>query len=180
MKKILFIFIVFIGQNISISMAQNAYNYSFQKAAGGDFNLSDYKGKVLLIVNTASQCGFTGQYKDLQEIYDKYKDRGFEIIAVPSRDFGNQEFAQEDKVIEFTNKNYNISFPVTKISKVSGDVAHPFYLWANESSGFFGSPKWNFHKYLIDKNGNLAKWFSSATKPNSPKIIAEIELELMK
>ncbi|MCE2687938.1 MAG: glutathione peroxidase [Rickettsiales bacterium] len=160
------------GANMTIS---NAYQFSFTSIDNKAINLSDFKGKVVLIVNTASKCGLTPQYKGLQELHEKYKDKGLVIIAVPSADFANQEFAQTSQVKEFTDKEFHITFPLTTITKVKGENAHPFYLWANDKAGFIGSPKWNFHKYLIDKNGNFAGWFSSSTKPTSPIIINKIE-----
>jgi glutathione peroxidase len=155
--------------------ASNSYQFSFTSIDDKEINLSDLKGKVILVVNTASKCGFTPQYEGLQDLYKKYKDKGLIIIGVPSADFANQEFSQASQVKEFTEKEFNITFPITTIQKVKGRQAHPFYLWANSNAGFIGSPKWNFHKYLIDKNGNLTAWFSSATKPNSKKITNKIE-----
>lgn len=153
----------------------NAHQFSFALIDGKSINLSDLKGKVILIVNTASKCGFTNQYHDLQALHKKYKDKGLFIIGVPSRDFANQEFSQLSQVKKFTDQKFHITFPLTTISKVKGKDAHPFYLWANEKSGFIGSPKWNFHKYLIDKNGNFSAWFSSTTKPTSQKVVTKIE-----
>ena len=158
--------------NMTIS---NAHQFSFKSVDGLLINLLELKDKVILVVNTASKCGFTPQYEGLQKLHEKYKDRGLFIIGVPSSDFANQEFKQISQVKEFTDKEFHITFPLTEIEKVKGKEAHPFYLWANSKSGFIGSPKWNFHKYLIDKNGNFAAWFSSPTKPQSPKIINKIE-----
>jgi glutathione peroxidase len=155
--------------------ASNAYQFSFTSIDGQSINLLDFKGKVVLVVNTASKCGFTPQYEGLQKLHEKYKDRGLVIIGVPSADFANQEFSQISQVKEFTKKEFHITFPLTTIEKVKEKEAHPFYLWVNNKAGFMGSPKWNFHKYLIDKNGNFAAWFSSPTKPNAPKIINKIE-----
>ena len=155
--------------------ASNAHIFSFENIDGSKINMADFKGKVVLVVNTASQCGFTPQYGALQRIYKKYQDKGLVIVAVPSADFANQEFATNKQVQDFTEKEFNITFDITSINKVTGDNAHPFYLWANNRFGFFGAPKWNFHKYLIDKNGNLDSWFSSTTKPDSDKIINRIE-----
>lgn len=154
---------------------KNAYQFSFKAIDGKTINLSDYKGKVILVVNTASKCGFTNQYQSLQNLYAKYQNKGLIIIAVPSNDFGNQELASESQVASFTQKEFKITFPLTTISQVSGKNAHPFYIWANQQSGFVGSPKWNFHKYLIDQNGDFAGWFSSATDPMSEKITQKIE-----
>jgi glutathione peroxidase len=158
--------------NMTIS---NVYQFSFKSINGQSINLSELKDKVILVVNTASKCGFTPQYEGLQKLHEKYKDKGLVIIGVPSADFANQEFSQISQVKKFTDKEFHITFPLTEIEKVKGKEAHPFYLWANNKSGFIGSPKWNFHKYLIDKNGNFAAWFSSPTKPQSPKIINKIE-----
>jgi len=154
---------------------RNAYQFSFKAIDGKLINLSDYKGKVILIVNTASKCGFTNQYQSLQKLYNKYQNKGLVIIGVPSNDFGNQELSNDSQIANFTQKEFNITFPLSSISQVSGNNAHPFYLWANQQAGFVGSPKWNFHKYLIDKNGDFSGWFSSATDPISEKMTQKIE-----
>lgn len=173
---ILLSLITFDSFGLTVDMTvSNAHQFSFTSIDGKKINLSDFQGKVILVVNTASKCGFTPQYKGLQTLYEKYKDKGLVVIAVPSSDFANQEFSQISQVKEFTKKEFHITFPLTTIAKVKGNKSHPFYLWANNQAGFIGSPKWNFHKYLIDKNGNLASWFSSPTKPQSPKIINKIE-----
>ena len=177
--KIILALITILGFNSSAVAAnmttKNAYYFSFEGIDGKKINLSDFKGKVILIVNTASKCGLTPQYQGLQELHNKYKDKGLVIIGVPSADFANQEFSQLSQVKEFTDKEFHITFPLTTIAKVKGSDADPFYLWANNQAGFLGSPKWNFHKYLIDKNGNFAGWFSSTTKPQSKEIINKIE-----
>jgi glutathione peroxidase len=111
-------------------------------------------------------------------LHEKYKSRGLVIIGVPSNDFGNQEFSELQQVKDFVHKEFHVTFPLTQVSKVKGENAHPFYLWANNEAGFFASPKWNFHKYLIDKNGNFITWFSSATDPQSKEVIAAIEKNL--
>ncbi len=158
----------------------NAHQFSFQTIDGETINLSDYKGKVILVVNTASSCGLTPQYRGLQELHQEYGDQGLVILGIPSRDFGNQEFAEEKKVKKFTSEKFKVTFQLTEICKVKGVNAHPFYKWAKKQAGFFAAPKWNFHKYLIDKNGNLASWFSSTTAPKSTKIVKNIEKELAK
>lgn len=173
---ILLSLITFDSFSLTVDMTvSNAHQFSFTSIDGKKINLSDFQGKVILVVNTASKCAFTHQYKGLQTLHEKYKDKGLVIIAVPSSDFANQEFNQILQVKEFAKKEFQITFPLTTIEKVKGNKSHPFYLWANNQAGFMGSPKWNFHKYLIDKNGNLASWFSSPTKPQSPKIINKIE-----
>lgn len=160
---------------LNIAMAQNAHQFSFNLANNKQIHLSDLRGKVILIVNTASKCGLTPQYSELENIYQKYKDQGLVIIGVPSGNFANQEFSNIKQVTSFAKQNYHISFNLSTISDVIGQNAHPFYQWANKQATIIGSPKWNFHKYLIDKNGNFAGWFSSVTKPQSKKFIDKIE-----
>ncbi|MDX2082520.1 MAG: glutathione peroxidase [Rickettsiales bacterium] len=179
-KIFLLLFLFFLSNQNSLAQIsmQNAYQFSFDGIDGKKINLSDFRGKLILVVNTASKCGFTPQYKGLQNLYEKYKSKGLIIIGVPSNDFGSQEFGKIDQVKDFTQKEFHVTFPLTTINKVSGENAHPFYLWANKQEGFLASPKWNFHKYLIDKNGNLIAWFSSVTEPESGAIIGAIEKNL--
>lgn len=159
--------------------AKTAYEFSFEKLdKSGLLNLSDYKGKVILIVNTASQCGFTSQYKGLQHLYSHYKDKGLVVIGVPSNDFGQQEPGDADQIAKFCEFNYGVSFPLTDKQIVSGDDAHPFYIWARKTLGFGTAPKWNFHKYLINRNGTLVDYYNSTTDPQSDKMIANIEILL--
>lgn len=179
MQKILYLTTIFfiislqaLANNMSV---QNAHQFSFNSLYNQKINLADFKGKVVLVVNSASKCGFTPQYQELETLYQKYKDKGFVVLAVPSADFGNQEYSSSKEIKEFVSDSFKTTFPITTLEKVSGLDAHPFYLWANDISGFIGSPKWNFHKYLIDKNGNFAGWFSSATSPASSKISKKIE-----
>lgn len=158
----------------------NAHRFEFKTIEGEPIKLSDLKGKAVLVVNTASQCGFTPQYAALQKLHETYGEKGLVVIGVPSDNFGGQEFEQESQVKDFTKETFSATFPLTIISDVKGKNSHPFYQWANKEAGFLGSPKWNFHKYLIGKDGNLAQWFGSATAPDSKKIITAIELELSK
>ncbi len=158
----------------------NAHQFEFHMMDDSKLKLESLKGKVVLIVNTASQCGLTPQYAQLQELYDHFKDDGLVIIGVPSDNFGGQEFAKEEEVKNFTQEKFEITFPLTVINDVKGSSAHPFYVWANKKAGLLGSPKWNFHKYLIDKNGNLAEWYTSTTKPTDEKVLKRIEEELAK
>lgn len=140
--------------------------------------LSDYTGKVILIVNTASKCGFTDQYKGLEMLYQKYKDKGFVVIGVPSNDFGGQEPGDHEEIARFCELNYDVSFLMTAKYSVSGKKAHPFYRWARKVLGFGTGPKWNFHKYLIDRDGTLVDYFHSTTKPGSSRLIKAIEIAL--
>lgn len=156
----------------------NAHQFQFTSMSGDTLDLADYAGRVILVVNTASHCGFTPQYQSLQTLYETYKDQGLVIIGVPCGDFGDQEFADETEVKCFIDNKYTIKFPLTTISHVRGKHAHPFYQWAGKHAGFMGKPKWNFHKYIIDKQGNFVTWFASMTKPMSGKITNVIEQEL--
>lgn len=155
------------------------YQFSFEKLdKTGTLNLSDYKGKVILIVNTASQCGFTSQYKGLQSLYSHYKDKGLVVLGVPSNDFGKQEPGNGHDIAKFCELNYGVTFPMTEKQVVSGSEAHPFYIWAKEKLGFGTAPKWNFHKYLINRRGELVDYYNSTTDPQSDRLVANIEILL--
>ena len=135
-----------------------------------DLRFKDYKGKVLLIVNVASKCGFTGQYEGLQAVWDKYKDKDFVLIGIPSNDF-YQEYKDEKDVKNFCELTFGVNFPMTSLNAVRGEKAHPFYKWAKLTYGKKTVPKWNFHKILINKEGKVISAFSSMTKPTSNKIV---------
>ncbi len=159
-----------------MATTNNAYNYSFQDISNTkQINLADYKNKVIMIVNTASLCGFTKQYTELQALYTKYKDRGFVLIAVPSDDFGKQEPGSNAEIKTFCETNFNITFPITEKLHVHNKMSHPFFSWTRQELGFLSGPKWNFYKYIIGKDGKLISYFSSFTKPTSKKIIKVIE-----
>jgi glutathione peroxidase len=150
---------VFMGQAIAKPSDHTAYDFSFESLQGEPMPLANYKGKVLLVVNTASKCGFTPQYKGLEALYNQYKGRGLVIIGVPSNDFGAQEPGSAKEISAFCQLNYGVTFPMTSRQVVSGDNAHPFYKWAYSVLGFGSAPKWNFHKYLIDRNGHIVDYF---------------------
>jgi glutathione peroxidase len=141
-------------------------------------NLSEYRGKTVLLVNVASKCGFTKQYTGLQELYEKYKDKNFIILGVPSNQFGGQEPGSNEEIKNFCETNFNITFPITDKIDVKGDNAHTIYKWAKENHGISTVPKWNFHKILINKEGKIHDTFGSFTKPLSDKIKKHIELIL--
>ena len=141
-------------------------------------DLNEYKGKTVLLVNVASNCGFTEQYSDLQELYDEYKDKDFIVLGVPSNQFGGQEPGSNDEIKDFCETNFNITFPITDKIDVKGDNAHSIYKWAKKNHGNSAVPKWNFHKILINKEGKIQDTFSSFTKPLSNKIKKQIELIL--
>ena len=158
----------------------NIWAFSFPLPDGGTLPLADYRGKVVLVVNTASECGFTSQYKDLQVLYERYQDKGLTVIAVPSNDFGAQEPGTNEQICAFTRDNYHITFPVTAKQAVKGPNAHPFYQRAGAEAGIFGSPKWNFYKYLIGKDGRMVDWFTPFTDPLDIVLTRTIEVELVK
>jgi len=157
----------------SDSYTLNAYDFSFKDIDGNDLKFKDFKGKVLLVVNVASKCGYTGQYEGLQSVWDKYKDKDFVLIGIPSNEF-YQEYKDEKDVKNFCELTFGVNFPMTSITDVRGSNAHPFYKWAKLTYGIKTVPKWNFHKILIDKNGKVVDSYSSGTKPTSKKIISKI------
>jgi len=155
--------------------SKNVYNFSFTNPQGKKVALDTFRGNVLLIVNTASQCGFTKQYEGLKKLYQKYQDRGFIIIGIPSNDFGNQEPGSDEDIQKFCNLHYSVSFPIMKKERVRGNEAHPFYLWAKKELGFWTGPKWNFHKYLINRTGKLVDYFHSTTTPENQRLVNAVE-----
>ncbi len=162
----------------AVQAGGSAWDYSFIAIDGQPLPLKQFEGKAVLVVNTASQCGFTPQYKALLDLAEKYRERGLVIIGVPSNDFGAQEPGSSTDIKEFCVTNYGINFPLTEKTKVSGDDAHPFYRWAVQNLGVVARPMWNFHKYLIAPDGRIVDWFSSVTKPDSARVINAIEAVL--
>ena len=138
-------------------------------------NLSDLRGKTILLVNVASKCGFTKQYTGLQTLYDNYKNKGFLVIGVPSNQFGGQEPGSNKEIKDFCETNFNITFPITDKVDVKGKNAHIIYKWAKENYGNSTVPKWNFHKILINKEGKIQDTFNSFITPLSDKITKQIE-----
>lgn len=156
----------------------SAYMFSFETITGEPMPLERYRGKVLLIVNTASHCGFTKQYKGLQTLWEKYGERGLVVIGVPSNDFGEQEPKDNHEILDFCRSSYGVSFPLTAKVTVKGKDAHPFYKWAGDVFGERGVPRWNFHKYLVAADGRLTCWSSTGTKPLAKGLVETIETEL--
>jgi glutathione peroxidase len=156
----------------------SVYDFVFTSIDGKPLPLSKYMGNALLIVNTASFCGFTKQYADLQILWNRYKDRDLIVLGVPSNDFGSQEPGTETEIKEFCEINFDIDFPMTAKEHVKGKNSHPFYKWAVHKKGAIAKPRWNFHKYLINSNGELVDWFSSPTSPLSNKMIRSVEAVL--
>jgi glutathione peroxidase len=151
------------------------FDFKIKSINGDQLNLYNLKGKTILLVNVASNCGFTKQYDDLQELYENFMDKGLVIIGVPSNQFGGQEPGTEKEIKNFCETNFNITFPMTTKYDVKGDNAHPLYLWAKETHGKSTVPKWNFHKILINKKGLVEDTYASFTSPMSKKIIKKIE-----
>ena len=178
MNKIVFIiltiFMFFFKSSVIANYDKVFYDFKIEGISGEIINLSDYKNKVVLIVNTASYCGFTKQYDELQELWDLYKSKGLIVLGVPSNSF-NQEKQSNSEVKEFCEVNFNINFPLTAITEVKGEKAHELFKWAKENHGKSAIPKWNFHKILINKQGKVEDTFASFTKPMSKKIINKIE-----
>ena len=150
------------------------FDFKINSLIGELINFNDYKDKVVLLVNTASYCGFTKQYSDLQKLWDKYKAKGLIVLAIPSNSF-NQEKISDDEVKKFCEVNFNINFPISTITDVKGDNAHEIFKWAKKNYGKSAVPKWNFHKILINKNGKIEDTYNSFTNPTSKKITSKIE-----
>ncbi len=155
-----------------------AFDFSFESIEGDSLPLSQFEGQTLLVVNTASFCGFTSQYNALQSIWEKYKDRGLIVLGVPSNDFGNQEPGTAEEIKEFCTVNYGIDFPMTEKVAVKGTQSHPFYAWIRDTLGANKTPKWNFHKYLISFQGEVVASFPSGVSPDSLELVTAIEKAL--
>jgi glutathione peroxidase len=155
-----------------------AHAFSFRSIDGASLPLSTFSGKAVLVVNTASQCGFTGQYAGLQQLWQDYRGRGLVVLGVPSNDFGGQEPKDEAAIREFCEVNFDVDFPLTEKARVRGAGAHPFYRWAAGIVGVAGEPRWNFHKYLIAPDGRLVDWFSTITSPDADRLRRAVEATL--
>ena len=165
---------IFFKNSVSANYEKFFYDFKIESITGEVIDFKDYKNKVVLVVNTASYCGFTKQYDELQELWDLYKTKGLIVLGVPSNSF-NQEKKNNEDVKEFCEINFNINFPLTSITEVKGSNAHELFQWAKDNHGKSAIPKWNFHKLLINKDGKIDDTFASFTKPMSKKIINKIE-----
>ena len=177
MKFLITIICTMFFSSSSSSNQKNFHEFSIESIEGDIINMDKFKGNVVLLVNTASKCGFTPQYAGLQLLYDRYKDDGLVVLGVPSNDF-NQELAKNKDVKDFCEIRYGVNFPITSIQHIKGDNAHPIYKWISDNVSVVGTPRWNFHKYLISKNGEIINWYSSMTSPSSDSLIKEIEIAL--
>ncbi|MDD3446317.1 MAG: glutathione peroxidase [Zavarzinia sp.] len=160
-----------------VALAETAFDFTFEKLEGGELPLADFKGKALLVVNTASFCGFTGQYEGMVTIWERYRDKGLVVIGVPSDDF-NQEPGSAAEIKEFCELTYGVDFPMANKTHVIGPEAHPFYRWAAATLGADKVPTWNFHKYLVSPEGQLVAAWSSLTGPTSAGLTDTIEMVL--
>ena len=175
-KQFLLIFMIsLVGNNTSANYEKLAYDFAFKDLDGSELSLAEFKDKVIIVVNVASQCGFTNQYEDMQKIWEKYQAKGVVMLGIPSNDFGQQEPGSNKEIKNFCEAKFGITFPMTEKVSVKGSEAHPFYIWAKENHGKSAVPKWNFHKIIINKEGKIEKTFSSITNPSSKKFKEVIE-----
>jgi glutathione peroxidase len=158
--------------------AGDAYQFEFGSLDGGSLPLAAWRGHPVLVVNTASFCGYTPQYRDLEALWRRYRERGLVVLGVPSNDFGQQEPGSTAEIKQFCETSYQVDFPLTEKYRVIGGNAHPFYRWVAAQLGEAGAPRWNFHKYLIGPDGHLAGAWPSQVGPLDPPIIGEIETML--
>jgi glutathione peroxidase len=170
--------VLFIVTPARAEPAGTAHAFTFTSIEGEALPLSRFAGRTVLVVNTASQCGFTHQYAGLQDLWQRYRDRGLIVLGVPSNDFGGQEPGTEAEIKTFCEVNFDVDFPMTAKVQVTGEGAHPFYRWAADQFGVMAKPRWNFHKYLIGPDGHAVDWFSTATAPTADTVIRAIEAQL--
>jgi glutathione peroxidase len=155
--------------------SKNIYSFTMKTIDGKEKSLSDYKGQVLLVVNVASLCGFTPQYKDLEATYLKYKDKGFQILAFPANNFGQQEPGTDKEIKQFCQTKYSVTFDLFSKISVKGPDQHPLYQYLTKDSPFPGDVKWNFQKYLVDRKGNVVAMYPSRVKPTDKEVVEKIE-----
>lgn len=156
--------------------AETVYQYELNSINGENISLSDYEGDLLLIVNTASECGFTPQYEGLQELYETYSDQGFQVLGFPANNFGGQEPGSDEEIARFCQANYGVTFQMFSKISVKGDDQHPLfaYLTSAENPDFTGEISWNFEKFLVDRNGNVVRRFKSDTEPMSEELTSAV------
>jgi len=178
MKKTLLVaiccFMFFFKNNVMGNYEKIFFDFQIQSITGEIIDFKDYRNKAVLVVNTASFCGFTKQYDDLQLLWDKYRSKNFIVLGIPSNSF-NQESSDNKDVKNFCETNFNITFPLSTITDVKGENAHEVFKWAEKNYGKSAVPKWNFYKILINKEGKIQATYNSFTKPLSEKITSEIE-----
>ena len=156
----------------------SAYEFEFESIDGTPVRLDQWRGRAVLVVNTASECGFTPQYRELQALHDTYREDGLVVLGIPCNDFGGQEPGDEAAILAFCERDYGVTFPMTAKQSVIGSDAHPFFRWIRDQLGEDSLPKWNFHKYLIDREGELCGMWPSRVAPLSPEIAGAVEAAL--
>ena len=167
-----------LGQGKLDAASPSAHGITFTSIDGDSLPLENFAGKAVLVVNTASLCGFTYQYAGLQDVYDRYRDRGLVVLGVPSNDFGQQEPGKADEIKHFCEVNFDIDFPLTEKQSVKGEGAHPFFRHVADQLGEDSLPRWNFHKYLVDPEGRLVGAWPSKAEPAGAEITDAIEQAL--
>jgi glutathione peroxidase len=169
-------------EDVTLMAAQTGtlYEFTLNDIDGKPVALSQFRGRVLLLVNTASFCGNTPQYADLEAMYERYRARGFEILAFPANNFGRQEPGTNEEIKNFCYTKYSLTFPLFSKISVKGDDKHPLYRYLTEQSPFPGEVEWNFQKYLVDRQGNVVARYHHRTKPLSEEVVRELERELAK
>ncbi len=174
-------FFTFTGLTMTaIAGETTIYDFTVKSLDGKDVSLARYKGKVLLIVNVASRCGYTPQYKELEELYTKYKDRGFVVLGFPANNFGGQEPGTDEEIAEFCERNYGVTFAMFSKISVKGEDQHPLYRYITTSEPVAGEVRWNFQKYLVGRDGALLEKYASSVKPLSGDLVSAVELALEK
>ena len=175
-KVIIFLVMISIfGNKVNANYDKLAYDFQFNDLDGSPLSLSEYKGKIIIAVNVASQCGFTKQYEDMQKVWEKYQSKGIIMLGIPSNDFGKQEPGTSKEIKNFCEAKFGITFPMTEKVLVKGPEAHPFYIWAKKNHGESAVPKWNFHKIIIGTDGKVIDTFASITSPSSRRFIKALE-----
>jgi glutathione peroxidase len=154
---------------------KSAFDFDFQSLKGKPMPLSAFAGQPVIIVNTASKCGFTPQYKGLEEVWQQHKAKGLVVLGVPSNDFGGQEPGDSMEISQFCEINFGVDFPLTEKVHVKGSDAHPLFEWIGQQGGMLAKPRWNFYKYFIGRDGTLKTWFSSVTTPDSAKFQSAVK-----
>lgn len=172
---LLILTVLFMSQNTE--RTETIYQYELNSITGESISLDQFEDDVLLIVNTASKCGNTPQYKGLQELHDSYAEKGFKVLGFPANNFGGQEPGSDDEILEFCEMNYGVSFPLFSKISVKGDDIHPLFKYLTEApnSDFTGEISWNFEKFLVDRNGNLVRRFKTSVTPESEEMKLAIQ-----
>ncbi|MFO7800252.1 MAG: glutathione peroxidase [Rhodohalobacter sp.] len=162
---------------MSISADTSIYDFELNSISGDEVSLSEFEGNVLLIVNTASECGYTPQYEELQELYETYNDEGFYVLGFPANNFGGQEPGSDEEIAQFCELNYGVTFPMFSKISVKGDDQHPLYSYLTqvENPDFTGEIGWNFEKFLIDRNGNIVRRFKSNVTPTGDELTESLK-----